>query len=126
MAEAVARALWARYAPRKVGQVASLISRKNAQRALLSLEFLPKGSSVLVKKTLESALSNLGGKLGRKVDPKEAWIKTCKVDQGPALKRIHAGSMGRAFPYKRKICHLTIVVSDEPESRSFHGTKSTA
>ncbi|MBI4368830.1 MAG: 50S ribosomal protein L22 [Elusimicrobia bacterium] len=113
MADARAEARYSRYAPRKVGHVLTLIRSKNAQQALTTLNFLPKRSSVVVQKVLRSALANLGGKLGRTVEPKEAWIKTATVDQGPVLKRIHAGSMGRAMPYKRKTCHLTIIVSDQ-------------
>jgi large subunit ribosomal protein L22 len=29
------------------------------------------------------------------------------------LKRIQPGPQGRALPFKRKVCHLTITVSDE-------------
>ena len=114
MAEALAIARYARYTPRKVGQVLPLIRRKNAERALTVLEFLPKRAALLVRKVLQSALSNLGGKLGRKIDPKEAWIKSIDIGAGPVLKRIHTGSMGRAMPYKHKTCHLTVVVTDQP------------
>ncbi|MEK7287013.1 MAG: 50S ribosomal protein L22 [Elusimicrobiota bacterium] len=113
MVEAVAHSRFARYGPRKVGQVLGLIRRKNAQRALTALAFAPRRSSVLVIKTLESALGNLGVKLGKKVEPREVWVTECWVNGGPFIKRIHPGSMGRAMPFKRKTCHLTIKVADQ-------------
>ncbi|MBI4668437.1 MAG: 50S ribosomal protein L22 [Elusimicrobia bacterium] len=114
MAEAVAIARFARHSPRKVGQVLPLIRRKNAEKALTTLEFMPRRAGIFVYQTLKSAVHNLGGKLGKKIEPKEAWIKSCSVGPGPHLKRIRAGSMGRAMPYKHKTCHLTIIVTDVP------------
>ena len=62
-----------------------------------------------MEKVLKSAVAN-AGKLkdfsGLKV--KEAW-----VGQGPTLKRMRPGPMGRGLPYKRKTSHLTIIVTDE-------------
>lgn len=112
MAQALAQARYMRRAPRKVGLILKVIRKKNAAKALTALEFLPKRSSFLVAKTLRSALANLSAKKGARVEPQNTWIESCWVNQGPVLKRIHAGSMGRAFPYKRKTCHLVIKVVD--------------
>ncbi|MBI4064059.1 MAG: 50S ribosomal protein L22 [Elusimicrobia bacterium] len=114
MTEARSVARYIRASPRKLGQVLGAIRRKNAQRALDTLEFLPKRAAVVAAKALKSALSNLDGKLGRKLQPREAWVKTALANGGPVMKRIHTGSMGRAMPYKHRTCHLTIVVSDQP------------
>ena len=112
MADAVAYARYARTSSLKVDLVLKAIRGKNAAKAVTTLELAPKRASVLVSKTLQSAVANLGGKLGRKIELNEAWIKSCSVDQAPPLKRMRAGSMGRAFPFKRKLCHLTVQVTD--------------
>lgn len=114
MTQAVVRVHFAREAPRKIGQVLGLIRRKNAQRALTALAFAPKRSAVLVNKALRSALANLNVKTGKKLEPKEAWVKECWVNGGPVIKRIRAGSQGRAVPFKRKTAHLAITVTDQP------------
>ncbi len=114
MAEAVAHSNYVRHSAQKVMPVLDLIRRKNAHRALVALEFLPKRSADFIAKTIASAVSNLGQQLGKKMDPKDAWVRACWVNAGPVLKRIHAGSMGRAMPYTKKTCHLTVKVADQP------------
>jgi large subunit ribosomal protein L22 len=106
--EAKATAKFVRYAPRKVNQVLTLIRNKKVEKAFEILSFLPKSSTTLVEKVLKSATAN-SGKLndysGLKVQ--EAW-----VGNGPILKRMRPGPMGRGMPIKKRTSHLTIVVSD--------------
>ena len=114
--EARAIAKFVRYAPRKVNQVLTVIRNQRVEKAFEILSFLPKNATELVEKVLKSAVAN-AGKLkdfsGLKI--KEAW-----VGQGPTLKRMRPGPMGRGLGYKRKTSHLTIIVTDEgvvPEKR---------
>lgn len=114
--EARAIARFVRYAPRKVDQVLTVIRNQRVDKAFEILSFLPKSSTELVEKVLKSAVAN-AGRLndfsGLKI--KEAW-----VGQGPTLKRMRPGPMGRGLGYKRKTSHLTIIVTDEgvvPEKR---------
>ncbi len=106
--EAKATAKFVRYTPRKVNQVCSLIRGKKAEKAFEILSFLPKSAATLVEKVLKSAVAN-SGKMkdfsGIKV--KEAW-----VGNGPILKRMRPGPMGRGMPVKKRMAHLTIVVTD--------------
>jgi large subunit ribosomal protein L22 len=106
--EAVAKSKFVRQAPRKVNLVLGLIRNKPVEKAFDILSFTPKAAATLITKTLKSAVANSGrikSMGGLKV--KEAW-----VGQGPALKRMRPGPQGRGMPYKRKMCHLTIVVSE--------------
>ncbi len=82
------------------------------------LGVIPKGCTGVIYKAIRSAGANLSVKLGKKLDLKSVWIKTVHADKGPMkqLKRYHAGPMGRGMPYKRKMCHLTVVVSDTNKS----------
>ena len=106
--QAKATAKFVRYTPRKVNQVLSLIRNKKVEKAFETLSFLPKSATTLIEKVLKSAVAN-AGKLkdysGLKV--KEAW-----VGNGPILKRMRPGPMGRGMPIKKRTSHLTIVVSD--------------
>lgn len=106
--EAMARARFIRVSPRKVGQVLAVVRGKPVAEARRLLPFVPKGAAPIVKKVLESAIAN-AGKVGAEetLIVSQAW-----VGQGPSLKRMRAGSMGRGMPYRRKTCHITIVVSD--------------
>ncbi|OQA90511.1 MAG: 50S ribosomal protein L22 [Elusimicrobia bacterium ADurb.Bin231] len=106
--EATAKAKFARYSYRKVGQVLDLIRGKKASEAMNILMFLVKSPSGLVIKTLKSAIANAG----RLKNPDTVYVKKAWVTMGPPIKRMRAGSLGRGNPYKRKMCHLTIVVGD--------------
>lgn len=90
------------------------IRGKDIQTAQAILAVVPRRAAVAVTKTMRSAAANLSVKLGRKVDLNSIWIKSAWSDKGPMkpLRRIRPGPMGRAMPFKRKLCHITIVVSD--------------
>ena len=114
--QAKAIAKFVRYAPRKVEQVLTVIRNKRVEKAFEALAFLPKTSTTLVEKVLKSAVANAG----KLKDYSGLKVKECWVGQGPTLKRMRPGPMGRGLPYKRKTSHLTIIVTDEgvvPEKR---------
>jgi large subunit ribosomal protein L22 len=106
--EAKAIAKFVRYTPRKVNQVLSLIRDKKVDKAFEVLSFLPKSAAALIEKVLKSATAN-SGKLndfsGLKV--KEAW-----VGNGHILKRMRPGPQGKGMPIKKRMTHLTIIVTD--------------
>ncbi len=106
--EAVAHARFQRISTRKVGQILDLVRGKSVLRAYQVLKFIPKAATSVIEKTLHSAVANAG----KNIDPATLFIKQICVTPGPALKRFRAGPMGRALPYRRKTCHLTVVVSD--------------
>ncbi|MCX5783662.1 MAG: uL22 family ribosomal protein, partial [Elusimicrobia bacterium] len=112
--EAVSKAKFQRYGRRKVGQVLDQIRGKTVMKAEHAMSAIPRRCATLVLKTIDSASANLSVKLGKKLDPNGVWISTAYVDQGPMkqLKRFQPGPQGRAMPYKRKMCHLTVIVSD--------------
>ncbi|HOX22735.1 MAG TPA: uL22 family ribosomal protein [Elusimicrobiales bacterium] len=112
--EALAKAKFQRYGRRKVAQVLDQIRGKNVTMAEQIADMLPRGCALMVKKTVHCAAANLSVKLGRKTDPAAMWVKTAYADQGPMgqLRRMQPGPHGRAMPFKRKMCHLTVVVSD--------------
>jgi large subunit ribosomal protein L22 len=111
--DAIAISKFARYAPRKVNQVLGLIRNKPVEKAFEILQFTPKEATTLITKTLKSAVSNTG-KLKSQAGLR---VKNCWVGQGPVLKRMRPGPMGRGMPYKRKTCHLTIVIADETKAK---------
>ena len=107
-------AKFVRYAPRKVNQVLTLIRNKPVAEALEILRFVPKKSSELIASTIRSAAANAGDVAGS--NPK-LMVEQVWVGQGPVLKRTRAYAMGRGFMYKRKTCHLTVILSDTGKPR---------
>lgn len=112
--EAKAYSRYQRYGRRKVAQVLDEIRGKNLQAAQQIVSIIPRRSAVVVEKTMRSAAANLSVKLGKKVDLNSIWVKSAWADNGPMkhLKRVQPGPQGRAMPFKRKMCHITVVVSD--------------
>ena len=117
--EAFAIAKFQRHGSRKVGLVLDQIRGKNVKTAEDMLPFIEKRTAELVYKTLHSAAANLEVKLGKKVDMSKVYIKEAFANIGPMgnLRRIQPGPQGRAMPYKKSMCHLTVVVSDEKGGR---------
>ena len=106
--EAIAHGKFVRFSPTKVNQVLGLIRRKPVEKAFEILFFTPKAVSPFITKTLKSAVANSG----QIKHMSGLWVKECWVGQGPVLKRMRPGPMGRGMPYKHKTCHLTVVVTD--------------
>lgn len=108
-----------RYGTRKVSQVLDQIRGKDVKTAESILPLIPRRAAELVQKAVHSAASNLQVKLGDKLDFNKIYIVEAFSDQGPMnhLRRFHAGPQGRAMPYKKSSCHLTVVVSDEKRTK---------
>ena len=111
--EAIAKAKFARFSPRKVGQVLGLIRGKTVAKSFGLLPTVPRACGILVYKTLKSAYSNSG-----LPDPKLAYVTKAWVDSGPVLKRVMPMAMGGRGIIKRKTCHVTICVGDQPVKKS--------
>ena len=105
-AKAIAK--YARISSRKIGQVLDLIRGKQVDEAMRILPFVTKAAAPIVNKVLKSAVANTGkSKNSDGLRVLEAW-----ANQGPPLKRMRPFAMGRGFMYKRKTCHVTVVVGD--------------
>jgi large subunit ribosomal protein L22 len=113
--EAICRAKFQRYGPRKVNQVCEQIRGKSVNSAQAVLPSAQRAAVLLVEKTLRSAAANLAIKLGKPVDLGSIYVKSAWVGHGPMqqMKRVKPAPQGRAMMFKRKVCHLTIVVSDD-------------
>ena len=109
----LAKVNFARYSPRKVGQVLDLIRRKPVKEAFKILTFTRKSSKDLVEDVLKSAVANSG----RLKKQDGLYVKECYVNNGPVLKRFRAYAFGRAAGYRRKTCHLTIIVDDKKSGK---------
>lgn len=106
--ESISHAHFARFSYRKVNQVLALIKGKSVIDAMGMLPWVPRASRVLVGKTLKSAVANAG----KGADVTRLKVARAWANHGPALKRVMPKAMGSRAMFKRKTCHLTIVVSD--------------
>ncbi|MBI2610723.1 50S ribosomal protein L22 [Candidatus Kaiserbacteria bacterium] len=79
--------------PRKVRLVADLIRGKSVRDARLALQYLPKKSSPVIVKLLDSAVANARSR-GATADT--LFVKKITVDKGAVLRRYRPFARGRA------------------------------
>ena len=94
-----------RVSPVKIRQIIDLIRGKGVNTSLAILMHANKGSTKLVSKVLDSAVSNAKQK-GLSED--QLFISKIHADQGPSWKRFRSAAFGRATGIQKKTTHLTI------------------
>ena len=90
--------------------IANEIRGNSVDSALEKLSFSTKKSASLVKKVLESAISNAENNAGLDIDS----LKVAKifVDKGTTLKRFRARAKGRGTRILKRTSNLVVVVSE--------------
>jgi large subunit ribosomal protein L22 len=110
--EARCVAKYLRVTPRKLRLVADLVRGKNVNDAISTLKFTPKAGARPALKAIQSAVANIVDRdQSREVNPDELVVRTIFVDEGPTLKRFLPRAMGRATPIRKRMSHLTVLVS---------------
>lgn len=120
--EARAYARFQRFGTRKVAQALKEIRGKSVLKAEQILPMIPRECGKMIAKTVQSAAANLAiraTRAGKTLVPSDVYIKECWSTMGPMghMRRVMPAPQGRANTFRRKVCHLTIVVSDEPAGR---------
>jgi large subunit ribosomal protein L22 len=100
----------ARISAQKARLVADQVRGLGVGQATNLLQFSDKKAAHLIKKVLLSAVANAENNLGADVD--ELTVATIMVDEGPALKRMHARAKGRGSRILKRTSHITVVVGD--------------
>lgn len=96
--------------PRKLRLVADMIRGMEPTRALDVLRVTPKNAAKDLVKALETVLGNVR-QAG--MDVGKVGFKAVEINESMVLRRFHAGTRGRVKPYKRRMSHIKIVLSDE-------------
>ena len=101
---------YARMSPKKMRDISRIIQGRKAAEAYDYLNLIPRKSAKLIAKTLKSAIANAENNNNLSSDT--LVVKTAYVDQGPVLKRFKAAARGTAAPRRKKMSHITVVLSD--------------
>ena len=110
--EARATSKYNRQSARKIRKVLDRVRGSKVSSAIDYLHFSPEKASVVIEKTIRSAIANLLQVEGNNdLDPDTFLIKEAYANQGPVMKRFRAASMGRASRLRRPSSHLTIVLT---------------
>jgi large subunit ribosomal protein L22 len=106
----LARFKKARSSAQKLRLVANSIRGKKVDQAINILNFSKKKASLLIKKVLESAISNAENNNGLDIDALK--ISEILIDQGPTMKRMMPRAKGKADQILKRTSHIKIVLSD--------------
>jgi large subunit ribosomal protein L22 len=110
--ESRAIARYVRIAPRKMVLVADLVRGKKVNEALGILHFAPKRSSLVVEKTIRSALANMMNRdEAKNINPDDAVVKEIRVNEGTTWKRWSPRAMGRATRIRKRTSYLHVTLS---------------
>tara|TARA_Y100000996_G_C22070770_1_gene457353 strand:- start:164 stop:511 length:348 start_codon:yes stop_codon:yes gene_type:complete len=101
--------------PFKIRKTLNSLRGLKVDDALNKLHFSSEKASVVIEKTLKSAIANLlvQNQESENINTENFQIKRAFVDGGPVMKRFRAASMGRASRLRRPTSHLTIIVTDK-------------
>lgn len=96
--------------PRKLRLVADMVRKMEPARALDILRVTPKMAAKDLAKAIETVLAN---SKQQGVDIGKVSFKSIEVNEGARMRRYRAGTRGRVRPFKRRMSHIKIVVSDQ-------------
>ena len=126
MIAAQATAKYVRTSAQKAGLVLELIRGHEVNQALATLRFSTKRIARDIEKVLRSAIANAQQKPGFGGEVERLFVSACYAGQGPSQKRVRPAPMGRAFRVVKRTAHLTVRVSERPETAGAAKTGASA
>ena len=99
-----------RISPIKARLMVDLVRGKSANEALNILTNYNSKSARIVKKVVQSAVSNAVN--NNKLDADKLFIKDIRADQASTLKRRVPGSRGSIDKFYHRRTHVTVVVAE--------------
>jgi large subunit ribosomal protein L22 len=99
--------------PRKVRLVADMVRSMDPYRALDVLQFTNKAAALPLSKAIKTVLANAGR-------TENLSFLTIEVNEGLKIKRYKVGTAGRGRgrPFRRRLSHIKIVLTDDVEKMS--------
>lgn len=114
--EAKAVEKYIRMSPRKIKYVVDMIKLRSIEDAVDILSLTPKKAAAIVKKAIQSAVSNATENHKMKED--DLFISKILVNEGPTLKRLRPRARGRANRIRKRTSHLSVYVSNGKEEEA--------
>ncbi|MCZ8158107.1 MAG: 50S ribosomal protein L22 [Leptospira sp.] len=109
--EAKAVAKHVRISARKARLVADEIRGYDYKEAIDILRFTNKAASSMIINLLNSAVAN-AIQMNEQLDPSSLFVKKIYIDDGPIMKRYRPRARGRASRIRKRLSHITVVVSE--------------
>lgn len=100
--------------PRKLRLIADLVRKMEPNQAVSVLALTPKAAAADVEKALRVVLSNAKQK---GLDANRLIFKKIEINESMRMRRFRAGTRGRVKPYKRRMSHIKIVLTDDQKPK---------
>lgn len=94
--------------PRKLRLLADMVRKMTPDKAVETLRFIKKDATKDLISAIKTALAS-----AKQKGMEGTIFKSMEINEGPRLKRFKASPRGRARPFKRRMSHIKIVLSDE-------------
>jgi large subunit ribosomal protein L22 len=108
-----AQAKWVRTSARKARVVLDNIRGRSVPEARTILAFTTRAAATDIEKVLRSAVANAESSHG--LDGDELVVEAAYADEGPTLKRWKPRARGRVNRIRKRTCHVTLVLAEQPE-----------
>jgi len=121
-----AEAKWVRLSARKARVVLEHIRGRSVPEARTILAFTQRAAALEIEKVLRSAVANA------ETNPLLHWngddllIKAAYADEGPTLKRWRARARGRVNRIRKRTCHITIELAQNPRAGQMRAPRAAA
>jgi large subunit ribosomal protein L22 len=107
-----AEARWTRFSARKARVVLDHIRGRSVPEARTILAFTPRAAASEIDKLLRSAVANAEANHG--LDGDELIVVAAFANDGPTLKRWRARARGRVNRIRKRTCHITVELAQDP------------
>jgi large subunit ribosomal protein L22 len=111
-----AQAKWVRTSARKARIVLEHIRGRSVPEARTVLAFTSRAVATDIEKVLRSAVANAEANHG--LDGDELIVEAAYADEGPTLKRWKPRARGRVNRIRKRTCHVTLVLVEQPEEQT--------
>jgi large subunit ribosomal protein L22 len=108
-----AQAKWVRSSARKARIVLDHVRGRSVPEARTVLAFTTRAVATDIEKVLRSAVANAEANHG--LDGDELIVEAAYADEGPTLKRWKPRARGRVNRIRKRTCHITLVLVEQPE-----------
>ena len=111
-----AQAKYVRASARKARIVLDHIRGRSVPEARTILAFTTRDVAIDIEKVLRSAVANAEANHG--LDGDDLVVEAAFADEGPTLKRWKPRARGRVNRIRKRMCHVTIVLVEQPEQQT--------
>ena len=119
-----AQAKWVRTSARKARVVLEHIRGRSVPEARTILAFTPRAAATDIEKVLRSAVANAEANHG--LDGDELVVEAAYADEGPTLKRWKPRARGRVNRIRKRTCHITIELAQNPKAGQRRAPRAAA